>query len=453
MSDSAPIRIRILGRLGASAGDVELDLGGRRQRAVLAVLLIARGEVVTAERLADSVWAGDLPANAAGAVQSYVSHLRRRLEPGGAPRARARVIVSEGNGYAVRLPPDAVDAWTFERLVRRAAGEGVPHRAEALLIQALELWRGPALGEYTDQAWAEAEIARLSELRAVARERLAAARLDGGEDALLVPELETLVAEEPLREERWRLLVLALYRAHRQGDALAALRRARDHLARELGIDPGPALRTLEAEVLGQSPALAGPGPGTIAPSTTPPTPSTPGPGELRPPAQTLPPSAPPGTLRAGPRPAASPAPAALVDRDGEVAAVRRAVADLGAGGSRLVLIEGPAGVGKTCLLAEARRAAEEHALAVFSARGSQLERTFGFGAVRQLFEPVLSDPARRHRLLDGAAAGARAVFDLLDNPVEGSFAALHGLYWLTAWLAAERPLVLVIDDLQWTDA
>ena len=116
------------------------------------------------------------------------------------------------------------------------------------------------------------------------------------------------------------------------------------------------------------------------------------------------------------------------------------------------MVIEGPPGVGKTRLLAEARRLAAERGLPVLGARGSQLERTFGFGAVRQLFEPVLVDPARRERLLSGAAGSARGVFDVPDEPAEGTFSVLHGLYWLTAGLASEQPLVLTIDDLQWCD-
>jgi DNA-binding SARP family transcriptional activator len=427
VTERGRLRIRILGRLDAWDGDAEIDLGGRRQRAVLAVLILARGEIVPAERVADCLWGDDLPANVSGAVQSYVSHLRRRLQPEGAPRSRGGLIVSEGAGYALRLPADAVDAWRFEQLVRdAAAADGDPRRAAATLTEALELWHGPALSEYAGEPWAEAEIARLNELRAVARERLPAARLDAGEAALLVPELEALVAEEPLREERWRLLVLALYRAHRQADALAALRRARTLLADELGIDPGPALRSLESEVLAQSPALDGSVP------------------RHDPPAEHV--------VSAAPSPPASVPRSDLVDRDGELDAIRAAVADLTAGASQLLLIEGPPGVGKTRLLAEARRLAVEQGLPVLGARGSQLERTFGFGAVRQLFEPVLVDPARRERLLAGAAGSARGVFDVPDEPAEGTFAVLHGLYWLTAGLASEQPLVLTVDDLQWCD-
>jgi DNA-binding SARP family transcriptional activator/tetratricopeptide (TPR) repeat protein len=423
------LRISLLGKLAASHDGEVLDLGGRRQRAVLALLLLARGEVVLAERLAESLWGDRAPANAAGVLQSYVSHLRRRLQPGTAARARSAVIVSEGRGYAVRLPPEAVDAWRFEALLQQAGAGADPREPAALLGEALALWHGPALADYADEPWAEPEIVRLNELRSVAREQLLAARLQLGESALLVPELEAMVAEEPLREERWRLLVLALYRARRQADALGALRRARTMLADELGIDPGPGLRELEGEVLAQSPSLDAPRRPPVAP-----TPITP---------PVTPPFTPPVTVAA----------TDFADRDKEVAAVHAALDDLAAGEPRLLLIEGPAGIGKTRLLAEARRLAAARLVRVLTARGSQLERAFGFGVARQLFEPELTAPDRREELLGGAASSARSVFDLVEgDQAEGSFAVLHGLYWLAANVAESGPLVLAVDDVQWCD-
>ncbi|WP_369133559.1 BTAD domain-containing putative transcriptional regulator [Modestobacter sp. I12A-02662] len=421
MVGTTELRVNLLGELTASCAGAPLDLGGPRQRAVLAVLLLARGEIVPADRLVESVWGDHPPADTSGALQAYISHLRRRLEPGTAARTRSAVIVRQGPGYAVRLPGDAVDAWRFETLVHRAA-TAAPDQAVDLLREALGLWRGPALADYPDAPWAEAEIGRLTELRAAARERLLAARLDLGEAALLIPDLEAMVAEEPLREERWRLLALALYRSDRQADALAALRRARATLADELGVDPGPALRELEDAVLAQSPAL-------------------------RSPPRRMP----------GPAPrlaAARAAPDDLADRDRELAAVGEALDGLAEGRPGLLLVEGPAGIGKTRLLAEARRLAAERSVRVLTARGSQLEKAFGFGAVRQLFEPELMAADRREELLSGAAAPARAVFDLAPGEApEGSFAALHGLYWLAVELAAAGPLLLSVDDLQWCDS
>jgi DNA-binding SARP family transcriptional activator len=414
------LRISLLGTCTAASDGAPLDLGGPRQRAVLALLVLARGETVPVERLAESVWGERGPADPAGALQAYVSHLRRRLQPGSAARTRSAIIVSDGRGYAVRLPPDAVDVWRFERQLEQAGAASDPAGAAALLTEALALWRGPPLAEWADEPWAEAEIARLTGLRAVARERLVAARLALDEAALLVPDLEAMVAEEPLREERWRLLVLALYRAHRQADALGALRRARTTLADELGVDPGPALRELEQQVLAQSPAL------------------------------TVPVQRSRSTL---PAPAPT-APDDLLDRDRELAAVRAALDDLAAGEPRLLLIEGPAGIGKTRLLTEARRLAAERRVRVLTARGSQLEKAFGFGAVRQLFEPALAAAGERDDLLGGAAASARAVFDPAPgDAAEGSFAVLHGLYWLAVNVAAAGPLVLAVDDVQWCDS
>ena len=142
------------------------------------------------------------------------------------------------------------------------------------------------------------------------------------------------------------------------------------------------------------------------------------------------------------------------MDRDRELDAVRTALDDLLDGRPRLLLIEGPAGIGKTRLLTEARRLAGQRSVRVLSARGSQLEKAFGFGAVRQLFEPELTDPDRRDELLGGAAAGARGVFDLAaTEAAEGSFAVLHGLYWLAVNLTAGGPVLLAVDDVQWCDS
>ncbi|WP_064741967.1 BTAD domain-containing putative transcriptional regulator [Hamadaea tsunoensis] len=427
------LKLSILGDVTASNGGRLIDLGGRRQRAVLALLLLGRGDVIAADHLIDSLWGEDVPPSASGALQAYISHLRRRLEPEGTARARGNIIASKGGGYALALDEDAVDAWRFESLVR-TAGTVDPQAATAALTAALALWRGPALAEYADRPWAQPEAIRLAGLRGVAREQLVAARLATGESAVLVPGLEALVAEEPLREERWRLLVLALYRAHRQGDALAALRRARQTLADELGVDPGPALRALEAEVLAQSPAL------DLAPPTVTVTVGEPVP---------VPPAG-----RAG-------GDDVLFDRELELAEIRACLGDALSGQARLLLVEGRAGIGKTRLLIEARRLAAERGLSSLAARGSQIEKEYGFGAVRQLFEPLLADPGRRDGLLLGSALSAAAVFDVAgmgggaepQQRTDNLLATLHGLYRLTANLCADGPLVLSIDDLQWCDS
>ncbi|MBX6752572.1 MAG: AAA family ATPase, partial [Micromonosporaceae bacterium] len=347
--DRPGLTISVLGEVRAARDGEPLDLGGPRQRSVLALLVIARGDAIPADRLIHDLWGDNPPPTASGALQAFVSHLRRRLEPGRTARSRGTVIVSVGPGYALRVPDDAVDAWRFEQQVRRAAKQSDPAVAAEILAGALNLWHGPAFSEYGDQPWARVEADRLTELREVAREQLLDARLRAGEHAVLVPEIERLVAEQPLREERWRLLVLALYRSHRQADALAALRRARQLLADELGVDPGPALQELEAEVLAQSPALAPPVVATPKPVQSP-----------------------------LPRPVSTSDADDLVDRGPELDELTAAIAEARTGRGRVVLIEGPAGIGKSRLLAEARRVAAGLDLRVVTARGSQLEKEYG---------------------------------------------------------------------------
>ena len=433
------LQFGVLGPLSASLDGVDIGLGGRRQRAVVAVLLIARGQQVSTERLLDALWDGEPPPSGAASLQSYVSHLRRALEPDRPARTPSQVLVSGPAGYAMPVGPDDVDAWRFERLVDRAAKAADPATRLRVLRDALALWRGPALAEYAGQDWADFEARRLEEVREVAREQLLAARLDSGETAMVVPEIEALLAEAPLREERWRLLALALYRSHRQADALDALRRARALLADELGVDPGPVLRALEAEVLAQSPTLDAPAP---VPSAAPTPPVT------TPAAAATPARVPVQRLASG-RPE-------LVDRDSELARLRMALGLALEGAPRLAVIEGPAGIGKTSLLHQVRDEARAAGATVLSARGSQLEKEFGFGAVRQLFDPVLSDASTRGGLLAGAAVGASRVFDATyspaDAPTESLFTILHGLYWLASNVAARTPLVIAVDDVQWCD-
>ncbi len=198
--------------------------------------------------IVDDFWV-DPPAGATSAIRTFVSALRRALEPDRAPRTKPKVIVTEGPGYAFRAAPDAVDAWEFERLVREAA-DSTPAQSLELLRTALQLWRGPAYAEFAEEPWARSERSRLEELRLTAVERFASAQLDLGRTAEAIPDLDAHVTEHPWREDGWRLLALALYRSNRQGDALAVLRRARELLAEELGIDPGPRLTDLESDIL-----------------------------------------------------------------------------------------------------------------------------------------------------------------------------------------------------------
>jgi DNA-binding SARP family transcriptional activator len=234
-----------------------IGLKGPAHRAVLARLIVARGRIVPVGHLVDDLWPVAAPEGAVAAVRTFVAALRRALEPERAPRTPATLLVTEGPGYALRASPDEVDAWRFESLMNDPGAPG-----EDALKAGLSWWRGPAYADFPSAGWARADRARLAELRLRAVERLAAARLDAGRAAEAVPDLDAHVTEHPWREEGWRLLALGLYRAGRQGDALAVLRRARGQLVDQLGIDPGPALRRLETDILRQADELTAVGAG-----------------------------------------------------------------------------------------------------------------------------------------------------------------------------------------------
>ncbi|MFE6594832.1 BTAD domain-containing putative transcriptional regulator [Streptomyces sp. NPDC057781] len=244
----------VLGPVTAERAGAALALKGPRHRAVLARLLLARRRVVPLARLVDDLW-DEPPPRAVGAVRTFVGDLRRALEPDRPPRAPARLLVTEGPGYALRAAPEAVDAWRFEAAVAQA--DRLPAaQAPDRLRAALGEWRGPAYAEVSGAEWARGERSRLTELRLRAVERHAELLVELGRAAEAVPDLDAHLTEHPWREEAWRLLALALYRTGRQADALAVLHRARALLAGQLGVDPGPRLRRLEAGILAQDPGL-----------------------------------------------------------------------------------------------------------------------------------------------------------------------------------------------------
>lgn len=246
----------VLGPVAAWADGEPVTLGGPRHRAVLARLLVARRRVVPAATLVADLW-DEPPDGALAAVRTFVAALRRALEPERPPRSPARLLVTEGPGYALKADDDAVDAWRFEAALRHATGQQ-PDEAARTLEGALGWWRGPAFADVAAEPWARAERARLTELQLGAVEQLAGARLGSGAAGSALADLDAHVTDHPWREEGWRLLALALYRAGRQADALEVLRRARSVLLDHLGLDPGPALRRLEADVLAQAPHLQG---------------------------------------------------------------------------------------------------------------------------------------------------------------------------------------------------
>ncbi|MEU1287735.1 BTAD domain-containing putative transcriptional regulator [Kitasatospora sp. NPDC005856] len=251
------MRIDVLGAVRALRDDGSpVDLGGPRHREVLARLVAAEGRMVTTDTLVDDLWT-DPPARAVGALRTFVAALRRALEPDRPPRTPPHVLVTEGPGYALRLPREDVDVHRFQDILLRARRDP---DAVTDLDAALAAWRGPAYADVPDSAWAQRERTRLEEWRLEAVELRARVILDSGEGAGLVAELGAHVAEHPWREPAWGLLARALHRAGRRADALAALRRARVMLVDRLGLDPGPELRRLETDLLSESAPLEGAG-------------------------------------------------------------------------------------------------------------------------------------------------------------------------------------------------
>jgi predicted ATPase/DNA-binding SARP family transcriptional activator len=246
------LEFRILGPIEVREDGRVCALGGPKQRALLAALLVRRGEVVATERLIEDVWAGERAGAAARSVQVYVSELRKAL---GDPER----IRSEAGGYRLEVAPGELDAESFERLLgegRRLLASGEAPTALRRLDEALALWRGRPLPDVAYATFALGEISRLEELRVVALEERIDAKLELGRQADVLGELQTLVAEEPLRERPRRQLMLALYRSGRQADALAVYQDTRRALLDELGLEPSPELKELEAAILRQDVSL-----------------------------------------------------------------------------------------------------------------------------------------------------------------------------------------------------
>ena len=247
------MEFRILGSVEAESGGLTVDLGGLRERTLLARLLLAAGQVVSADRLADDLWAGEPPPHSMATLRVYISRLRRALGPA------ATALVTQPPGYRLRLEAGQLDASRFEQLAsaaRRDLDDGEAEAAAAGLRTALALWRGPALCDVADFAFAQADVARLEEARLAAIEDRVEADLACGRHASLTSELDGLAAAYPLRERLCGQLMLTCYRCGRQADALRAYRELRTRLADELGIDPNPRLHRLHEAILRQLPDL-----------------------------------------------------------------------------------------------------------------------------------------------------------------------------------------------------
>ena len=266
--DDKKMDFRILGSFEVRSGGRLVGLGGEKPRALLAILVLHRNQVVSADRLIDELWGESPPETALRTLQAYVSRLRKALGPNGASPsedpesasvANGGVLLTRGRGYVLEVAPGELDLERFRELAehgRDALAGGNPEEAATVLSEALGIWRGPPLADFAYEPFAQAAIAQLEELQLAALEDRVEADLALGQARELVGELRDLIARHPLRERLRGQLMLALYRSGRQAEALEAYREFRHNLSEELGLEPGPALQQLELAILARDPAI-----------------------------------------------------------------------------------------------------------------------------------------------------------------------------------------------------
>jgi DNA-binding SARP family transcriptional activator/tetratricopeptide (TPR) repeat protein len=404
------IEFRILGPLEVLSDGHAVELGGPKQRALLALLLLEANRVVSIDRLIDALWGEEPPETAGKALQVYVSQLRKLL---GKER-----LVTRAPGYMLRAEAHELDLARFQLL--RGAGS---------LREALALWRGPPLGDLAQQPFAQAEIARLEELRQTCLEERIEADLAAGRHAEVAGELEALVAQQPLRERLRELHLVSLYRSGRQAEALAAYKEARAGFVDTLGIEPGKSLRDLQQAILRQDSSL------DLRPESTEAAEAT-------------------DTSRG-----------VFVGRESELEELRGALDAAFAGRGRLFLLVGEPGIGKSRLAEELARHARERGATTLIGRCWEAGGAPAFWPWLQslrIYMQQCDTRVIRSQLAGGAAEVAqivpelRELFpDLVEPSREGEGARFRLFDAATRFLknaAAARPILLVLDDLHAAD-
>ena len=416
-----PVEFRLLGPLEVTEHDRPLEIGGGKQRSLLAVLLLHANEVVSTDQLIDALWGESAPATVAKSIQVYVSRLRKQLGDG--------PLVTRPPGYLLRVDPSELDIARFEQLVAEA-GSADPETAARKLRQALALWRGPPLADLAYEPFAQSEIARLEELRLGALEQRIDAELATGRHAELVGQLEALAKQHPQRERLSAQLMLCLYRCGRQAEALETYQSARRALVDDLGIEPGRPLRELHRAILLQDPALD------------------------------------PPSRRSPDRPT-QPQLGAFVGREDELAELDGGLDAAFEGHGRLFLLAGDPGIGKSRLTEELMAHATARGAHVLVGRCWEAGGAPAYWPWVQSLRAYVRDgdaAALRSQLPSGAAQLAQIVPDLrLHFPELGSPAQLEPeaarfeLFDATAEFlrraSQARPIVLVLDDLHAADA
>lgn len=438
MTGDGRLRFAVLGAFRVDRDGQEVDLGPRLQRALLAILVLDPRHVVPVDRLIDLLWRNEPPGAAIASVQAYVSQLRRVLEPGRPARAPARVLVTQDPGYLLRAEDDQVDALRFGALARQAHKDlaaGQPAAAAACLADALTLWRGDPLAEFAGQPWAVAAVTQLTEAHDLAAEDRIDAALALGGHAQAAAELEAMVADRPRRERRWGQLIIAAYRCGRQADALRAYQRCRAVLAGELGLEPGPGLRQLEAAVLAQDASLDW---HPAAKAVVTPPDATPVPAGAQP---------------AAPRPPGEPPARSLVGRDAELAHLRDTLQQAASGHGGAVVLAGEPGAGKTTLAEAAAGLAAAAGITAAWGRCLDAASTPAFWPWSQVLRALPDGPrvqAARQRL-NGDLAADRDAAGTGEDSVR-QFRAYEAVAAALAEAAAGAPVLAVIDDLHAAD-
>ncbi len=443
------MRYRILGPLEVlDAEGRSVPLGGRRERVLLAALLLEANRVVSRDRLIDAVWGEYPPKTAPNALQVHISKLRKTLA---ASSGTGSPLHTQAPGYVLRTSPGELDLENFEERVAASHHEDGPAGLSARLTEALALWNGDVLEGLETEAFERSDVARLEELRVSVLERRIEADLALGRHAELVGELEALVHTHPLREGLRGQLMLALYRSGRQADALGVYHHTRQILTEELGIDPSPSLQALELAILNQSSELevfSDKGE-TMAAARRPSAPGT-----------LLSTGIPlPGRLAVHP-------PVGVVGREAELQVIADAYKRVdGGGGRELLLISGEAGLGKTTLAAEVARVTfdngacvlfghcEEDLATPYQLFAEALGHYITHATEEQLRTHVDAYGSELSRLVPALAGripdlpGSKATD--IDTERYLLFAAAVGLL---AMVSQHQPVVLVLDDLQWAD-
>ncbi|MGI5155922.1 ATP-binding protein [Microbispora sp. CA-102843] len=464
---------RLLGTLEVAddTGTI-LDLGPRKQRAVLALLLLNAPHVVPLDQLIDRLWRDEPPSSATGTLQAYISHLRRTLEPRRSPRSPARVLRTREPGYLLDIEPDQVDAERFGRAAEAAHAAltaGRPEEAERILGPALALWRGEPLADLADEPFARSTVTRLSETRLSALTVRAEALLALGRAAEVTVEVERLLEQDPYREGLWALLMRALYQERRQAEALAAYQRCRTLLGDELGLDPSPELRRLEQAILVQDDSMAR----VWAPVVAVPLEPAPGEGAWEGTGQGVwggPADENTGDGNAGEEIAGDAAAPGLVGREPHLRRIAERLDDLRRGVGGVFLVSGESGIGKTRLAeAAASMAAERGAAVAWSRcvegsgapafwpwiqalnalgadRALATDSALGTGEAAQTGEAGGDLAQLAHRLSDGDRT------DTAD-PDTARFLLHDSVARALTRRASAAPVLVVVEDLHWADA